>query len=183
MPDRAIFLFDGPNFYKNLKQADLLKWPIDYQKLAHKLAGPRAIIDIIYFTSPTDSVTDATNYANQQRFLAAMRTNGITIKLGKLVKRKQFCPLCNRNFNLKVEKSVDVQLAMEIILGAAENRWDTAYIATCDSDLIPAIAYARSKNKKIFLLLPTGAKCYAVGQTCDSTIEISQTTVKSCQIS
>lgn len=182
MQDRAIFLFDGPNFYKNLKQADLLKWPIDYQKLARKLAGPRVIVDIIYFTSPTDIVTDTINYANQQRFLAAMRNNGITIKLGKLVKRKQICPICGEYFDFKTEKSVDVQLAMEITLGAIEDKWDTVYLATCDSDLLPAIDYARSCGKKIFLMLPTGAKCYSVKQSCDSTINISQSIIQSCQV-
>ena len=180
MPNRAIFMFDGPNFYKNLKRAHLVHYPLDYQKLAAKLAMNREVQAILYFTSPTDNQGEPENYAAQQRFFAALRRHNIQLKLGHLRKIEKDCPLCGRAFSLKVEKSVDVQLAIEIVLGAVQDAWDTLYIATCDSDMIPAIKYARSCGKKVFLMLPTGAPCYGVGQECDATIEISKEIILDC---
>ena len=72
-------------------------------------------------------------------------------------------------------------LALEIALGAAGDKWDTAYVATCDSDIIPAIDFARSQGKKVFLLLPDGANCYSVGRACDASIKITQQTINDSQ--
>ena len=182
-PERAVFLFDGPNFYKNLKKANLSKGHLDFWAFARNLSGPRTLLDVMFFTSPTDSAHDAENYAKLQKFFAAVQQSGVILRLGKLVHRKNKCPICKKDFSFKTEKSVDVQIAIEIVLGAAEDRWDVLYLASCDSDLIPAIEYVRSKGKKVFLMLPDGAPCYSVGNACDSTIRITQGTLDAAQAS
>lgn len=181
MADRAAFLFDGPNFYKNLKYSGIDRGHLDFMRLAQRLAGPREIVSVVFFTSPTDQLSDAENYANQQRFFAALQKSGVDLRLGKLVMRSKQCPLCEQFFRFKTEKSVDVQLALEIALGAADDRWDTAYIATCDSDIIPAIDFARSKGKKVFLMLPCNARCHSVGTACNTSIKITQQIVDESQ--
>lgn len=179
--ERAIFLFDGPNFYKNLKQCHLNKGHLSYSKLASNLAGQRHIQSIIFFTSPTDSKADPQNYVSQQRFFAALKNDNVTLKLGKLVKRNEICSNCRHIHDFKVEKSVDVQIAMSLVLGAINDEWDTVYLASCDSDLIPAIDYVKSTGRNIFLLLPSGSKCYGVGRACTSTIPIRQNDIDLAQ--
>lgn len=181
VPDRAIFLFDGPNFYKNLRTSGINRGHLDFMKLAQKLAGPREVVDVVFFTSPTDQLSDAENYANQQRFFAAIQKAGVDLRLGKLVMRSKQCPICEKYFKFKIEKSVDVQLALEIALGAADDKWDAAYVATCDSDIIPAIEFARSKGKKVFLMLPDKAPCHSVGTACNTSIKITQQIVNESQ--
>lgn len=182
LQERAVFLFDGPNFYKNLKSSGIERGHLNIFKLATNFAGPRHVQDVIYFTSPTDSASDAENYIAQQRFFAALQASGATLKLGKIVKRSMVCPSCNVKYEYRVEKSVDVQIAMELVLGCIEDRWDVAYLITCDSDLIPAIKYVRDKGKKVFLLLPQGARCYSVGNECNATIPIKQMHIDSAQV-
>ena len=181
MENRAVFLIDGPNFYKNLRRCGLERGHLDFTRLAENLSGPRTVAGVVFFTSPTDRESDAENYANQQRFFAALQKSGVDLRLGKLVVRNKVCPLCDQSFKFKTEKSVDVQLALEIALGAAGDKWDTAYVATCDSDIIPAIDFARSQGKKVFLLLPDGANCYSVGRACDASIKITQQTINERQ--
>ncbi len=181
MENRAIFLIDGPNFYKNLRFCALERGHLDFMRLAENLSGPRKVVGVVFFTSPTDRASDADNYANQQRFFAALQKSGVDLRLGKIVVRNKVCPLCDQSFQFKTEKSVDVQLALEIALGAAGDKWDTAYVATCDSDIIPAIDFARSQGKKVFLLLPDGANCYSVGRACDASITITQKTLNGSQ--
>ncbi len=93
--DRAVFLFDGPNFYKNLKQCHINKGHLSYSSLASNLAGQCHIQGIIFFTSPTDSTSDSQNYVSQQRFFAALRNDNVILKLGKLVME---LPLFKRTF-------------------------------------------------------------------------------------
>jgi hypothetical protein len=62
------------------------------------------------------------------------------------------------------------------------NDYDVAYLASCDSDLVPAINFVRNYGKQVFLLLPNGAKGYAVGGACNTTIPINQTTIDAAQI-
>jgi len=48
-----------------------------------------------------------------------------------------------------VEKGADVQIAVDLLIGAYENLYDTAILVSSDTDLIPALAKARSMKKKI----------------------------------
>jgi len=47
------------------------------------------------------------------------------------------------------EKGVDVQLAVDLLVGAYENKYDTAIIISSDTDLLPAIKKIKMLNKKV----------------------------------
>ena len=47
------------------------------------------------------------------------------------------------------EKGVDVQLAVDLLVGAYENTYDTAIILSSDTDLIPAIKKVREIGKSV----------------------------------
>ncbi len=181
MLERAAFLFDGPNFYKNLRSSGIEKGHLDYIKLAQRLAQRRRIVSVDFFVSPVDRLSDSVNYANQQRFFAAIEGSGVKLHLGRLVENRKQCPCCGETPRFKIEKSVDVQFAIWLTTGAVEDKWDVAYIATCDSDMIPAINLSISRGKKIFLIMPQGARCYGVGNVCTSTIKITQDVINECQ--
>ena len=46
------------------------------------------------------------------------------------------------------EKGIDVKLATDLIVGAVDNKFDTAIIVSSDSDLIPAIDWVRHRGRK-----------------------------------
>ena len=46
------------------------------------------------------------------------------------------------------EKGIDVKLATDLVVGAVDDRYDTAIIISSDSDLIPAIDWVRKKRRK-----------------------------------
>ncbi len=47
------------------------------------------------------------------------------------------------------EKSVDVKLAIDMLIGAYENRYDTAILISSDTDLIPAIKHIKYLGKEV----------------------------------
>ncbi len=174
---------------------NLNKKHLNYRKLSENLSLGRNITDVIFFTSPTDRITDAVNYQNQQKFFTKLQQSNTSLKLGNLVTRNIRCPVCTTapvicdncksQLAIKTEKSVDVQIAMEIVVGCVTNTYDYLYLASCDSDLIPAIEFAKRQGKIIFLLLPeNNGKCangYAVGNVCNNTIHINQLKIDAAQ--
>jgi uncharacterized LabA/DUF88 family protein len=188
---RALFLFDGPNFYRNLKNGKIDRGHLNFRKLAENLSMNRTIIDVIFFTSPVDRITDKTNYQNQQKFFAALAKSGVTLRKGNLISRRISCRKCLANpiickhcdtpLVVKQEKSVDVQLAMTMVTRCMNNDYDVLYLASCDSDLVPAINFVTSYRKQVFLLLPLNAKGYAVGEACNIIICIDQQKIDAAQ--
>ena len=47
------------------------------------------------------------------------------------------------------EKGTDVKIAVDLIIGAVDNLYDSAILVSSDTDLIPAIRYVKYKDKKI----------------------------------
>lgn len=46
------------------------------------------------------------------------------------------------------EKGIDVKLATDLIVGAVDNKYDTAILVSSDADLVPAIDWIRQRAKK-----------------------------------
>ena len=190
--ERALFLFDGPNFYKNLMSSALKKGHLDFFRLSSNLAMDREVVAVKFFTSPVDQNTDADNYKKQQIFFVYLTSSGVDLCSGHLVKRNikcnkckaspVVCKDCGEQLVIKTEKSLDVQIAMASVLGAVQDEYDCLYLASCDSDLVPAVKFVREQGKKVFLLLPDGAKGYAVGEVCSGTIPITQEKINAAQV-
>ncbi|TSC89135.1 MAG: Uncharacterized protein G01um10143_516 [Parcubacteria group bacterium Gr01-1014_3] len=46
------------------------------------------------------------------------------------------------------EKGTDVKIAVELVVDAVDNKYDTAIVISSDTDLIPALEYVRKNKKK-----------------------------------
>lgn len=55
----------------------------------------------------------------------------------------------------QVEKAVDVMLAVDLVIKAQRNEYDTAYILSADGDYTPAAEFSRSLGKKVFAVSAT----------------------------
>ena len=73
----------------------------------------------------------------QQKFLAGIDGEGFDIKLGRIM----------YDGHIR-EKGVDVKLGIDMVIGAADDIYDTAILITSDTDLIPAIKYIRNGKGK-----------------------------------
>lgn len=75
---------------------------------------------------------------SQQKLLSGLENDGYEIKKGKIVYDNEIR-----------EKGVDVQMAIDLVIGAVENLYDIALIVSSDTDLIPAIKYIKLKGKTV----------------------------------
>lgn len=146
-----------------------------------------------YYIGQVTQTGNAQLYADQRRFLASLTAadKRITVHLGRIETRpaKSDCAdellrylgnlktridttvrndlfaLAHRHKTVRVmvEKAVDVMLAVDLVVMAQQNAYDTAYILSADGDYTHAAQFVRSLGKKVFAVAATnGAQLAAV---------------------
>jgi uncharacterized LabA/DUF88 family protein len=144
--ERVFIIIDGNNFYHRLKEtfsSETRLLNFCYQDFANWLARGRKIICKKYCVGVVRAKPDDKKgqqmRMNQQKLFAKLRKDGWILEYGYLLS-------ADGKYH---EKGVDVQIASDILIGAYENLYDTAILVSSDTDLIPALAKAREKEKKI----------------------------------
>ena len=141
--ERVFIIIDGNNFYHRLKELKLINLLFfDYEKFVSFLIGRRLLVSNNYYIG---AIREERNnpkskelMRGQRKLTGSLQRDGWIIKFGHMLKADGYH-----------EKGVDVQIAVDILVGAYENFYDTAILVSSDTDLIPALAKAREKGKKI----------------------------------
>ncbi len=141
--ERVFLIIDGNNFYHRLKEAELKGLlGFDYAKFAQFLVGKRVIVMRRYYIGAIreerDNPKSKELMVGQQKLVGRLQNQGWELMFGHMLKADGYH-----------EKGVDVQIAVDILIGAYENLYDTLILVSSDTDLIPALAKARSMNKKV----------------------------------
>lgn len=134
--EKVAIYIDGGNTYRKLKDLGLPDEGrrFDFNAFANHLVGDRELVSKRYYVGQLRN-TDKTEKSEmlvrkQQIFLETLRAANYDVKLGKIM----------YDAGRIREKGVDVKLAIEIVIGASDNLYDTA--------LIPALKYAVNGKKK-----------------------------------
>lgn len=85
------------------------------------------------------------------------------------------CPNCNQQLRKMVEKGVDTGIVTEMMQGAWDNIYDVAVILSSDKDIIPAVDYLGTRNKKI-IHASFGNSGMHLSQKCWARINLSKFT-------
>jgi uncharacterized LabA/DUF88 family protein len=209
-PDRAILFVDGNNFYHGLKTAGVHnQGQLDFAKIARKVLGPRQWDGLRYYVGQVRQTEDHLLYAQQRAFMARQRglDGRISFHMGRLehkpakdgcaseladylsrlhvtidaTVRAALVDIAKRHKGtVIVEKAVDVMLAVDLVILAERNEYDTAYVLSADGDYTHAVTFVRSKGKRVFALsAQSGAQLAAV---VDTFIRIDAAWVKDCYI-
>ena len=137
--ERVAIYFDGSNTYNKLKKLELPEEDkrFDFAAFAAHIAGERKLISKRYYVgivrNHDNSEKSEKLVRKQQQFLETLRSTGFEVKSGKIM----------YDGGRIREKGVDVKLALDLVIGAADNLYDTAIVISSDTDLIPAIKYIR----------------------------------------
>jgi len=74
----------------------------------------------------------------------------------------------------KVEKGVDVNLAVDLVTLAFENKYDVAMIISNDGDFVPAVKKAQAYGKKVYNVMFPQCDAHHLTKICDKTIYINK---------
>lgn len=148
--NRAFVFIDGNNFYFKLKElssqiggkVSLLGF--NFFDFAQQIVKPNNLVGVRYYIGALKRQrgNDKSEklYADQQKLLASLQRQGITVTLGQLIQHP------DKTFH---EKGVDVRLAVEMIRLARSGAYDVAYLLSSDTDLVAAVEEVKSLGKKL----------------------------------
>ena len=162
--ERIAIYFDGSNVYNKLKKLGLPEEGkrFDFSAFVAHMVGERELISKRYYVgivrNHDNSEKSETLVRKQQQFLETLRTTGFEVKAGKIM----------YDGGRIREKGVDVKLAVDLVIGAADDLYDTAIIVSSDTDLIPAIKYARFKKKNVEYVGFAGTPSFGMIRECSS---------------
>jgi len=205
---RVFAYFDGSNFYHylranygitNIRFLDITNQLLDLQK--------EELVKIKYFNSPVNQQENSIAYAAQQKFFESLkRTPLLELHLGKLVTRSLNkvrikcktcghqhadsinCPKCRCAIPIEscqrtIEKGVDVQLAINMLIDAIGNRYDIALLFSGDADFCPAVTYiCKQLNKEVIYCHFPSPKTGELLQKCSASRLITLDIVKKAQL-
>jgi len=150
MDNNGFVFIDGSNFYFKLRDltskfdAKISLLNFDFAKFAKWLAGDNNLIGICYYIGAlrrqVGNVKSEQMYNDQQKLFRKLQKQGAQIALGQLIRHP------DKSYH---EKGVDVQLAVEMIRFARQDRYDIAYLVSSDTDLAPAVEEVKALGKRV----------------------------------
>lgn len=143
---------DGFNFYFGvLQDSPQWKW-LNIQSFCEELRKDEEVAEVNYFTAIIDPRFHKSERRDRQkRYLEALQSlSKVTITLGKYQDRQVTCRArCREVYSVPEEKKTDVNIAIQMIDCALQNRADQITLISGDSDLEPAIKWIRENHPKI----------------------------------
>ena len=141
MSERVSVYVDGFNLYYGLcakRWSRKFKW-LDVGKLAENLLLPhQTLVGAHYFTARISGPPKRVK--RQTTYLDALETlDTCTIHYGHFLANWRVCSNCGHRHLVPEEKMTDVNIAVEVLSDAAQNRFDTAILVSGDSDMAPIV--------------------------------------------
>lgn len=157
--ERVISYIDGFNLYFGLKSKGWRRYYwLDLQKLSQNLLKPYQSLECTkYFTARISGQAD--KQKRQTTYIEALETlPDFRIFYGKYQHISRRCRQCNFVEEVPIEKMTDVNIAVELLSDAFQNKYDAAYLISADSDLVQLIDTLKSllPHKRIIVAFPPG---------------------------
>lgn len=164
--ERVAIYIDGSNTYNKLRTFGLPEKTKRFSlaNFVAYLLGERELVSKRYYVGIVKNHDNSEKgdllVKGQQKYLEGLRTEDFDVKPGKI--------MYDGKDRIR-EKGVDVKLAVDLVIGAADNLYDIAIVVSSDTDLIPAIKYARKGKKKIIEYVGfAGAPSFGLIKECNS---------------
>ena len=157
--EKIICYIDGYNFYHATK--DKPSANINLYSLAESLLGSgvghkgeKQLEAVKYFSAyatwrPKDMV-------KHRHYVGELERVGCQVVMSHFKSKITNCWQCNKQTKTHEEKETDVRITLQIFEDAVDDKFDTAFILSGDSDIVPAIQKVRARypEKRILVVLP-----------------------------
>jgi len=174
---KAVVFIDGSNWYHKLRKLLSVGVPscqseirppvhFDLRGFVEQLVNPDIPSLVRYYIGKVRRIQGDEKseqlYTDQQRLIGFLQTQRITIGFGHLI------PYPDGVFH---EKGVDVLIAVEMIRFAREDHYDSAYLISSDTDLVPAVLECRRLGKEvIYVGSSLHGQSFGLTKACQRTI-------------
>jgi len=155
--ERVIAYIDGFNLYYGLRSKGWKRfyW-LNLQTLSQQILKPhQRLVYTKYFTSIVNR--PVSKHRRQSLYLEALQTlPDFRTYYGHFLENTVTCRSCRHSYQTHHEKMTDVNIAVELMVDAFEDSFDTALLISADSDLIPPIQAVQRlfSSKRIVVVFP-----------------------------
>jgi uncharacterized LabA/DUF88 family protein len=143
MPQLSAILIDGSNFYFKLKDLGLdNQLNFNFRKFTKRIALKCKNVSTTYYIGAVRTKSDFHTrklHAKQQKLFQYLSSQDIKYSLGYLLESN----------GVVHEKGVDIQIAVDMLIGSYENKIDRIILISSDTDLIPAIKQVQKLGKYV----------------------------------
>jgi len=169
----AVFI-DGNNFYFGLRKLygvnKSLKY-FDFQDFANFFAGEGKVVGIYYYNASLDREFDSKKFQSQKEFFSKLRQiPNFHLVLCKLLKRN--IPGTSKHYY--IIKEDDINMAVDMVDGSADNKFDLAILVSGDGDFVPAVRSVKKRNKRVENIYFTGSSSRSLKNHCDKSFELTK---------
>lgn len=177
---RVISYIDGFNFYFGLKSKGWKKYYwLDLVGMSSALLKPgQALQHCHYFTARIRNTGGNNRDANRQSlWLDALGTlDKQTSHYGHYLQKQKNCRSCGAQWTTHEEKMTDVNIAVQLLSDAYEDKFDTALVISGDSDLTTPIKMVleRFPKKRIIVAFPPGRSSHQLRTTATASFTIGE---------
>ena len=175
--ERVIAYVDGYNLYYGLREKRWKRfyWLNIQAMVGHLLKLPQTLLATKYFTTIVRQ-PDAKRRL-QAVYLEALRTlSDFQIFYGHFLSDAVVCRNCGYTYEAYHEKMTDVNIAVELMTDAFQDRFDMALLVSADSDLISPIRSVQSlfNSKRVVVAFPPDRSSKAIIQTASGHIYVGR---------
>lgn len=185
---RIITYVDGFNLYFGLKDSRFKKYYwLDLPALSVALLkSDQQLAATHYFTARIRTngrnADDAKRQTNYIDALAAQ--DNLTVHEGHYLEKTQRCNGCGATWKAYEEKMTDVNIAAQMLADAYEDRFDTAFIISGDSDLTTPIQQVRRRfpNKRLIVVFPPNRQSAQLKKAANGFLSIGEDKLRQNQL-
>jgi uncharacterized LabA/DUF88 family protein len=163
--ERVIAYVDGYNLYYGLhdKRWKWFYW-LNVQAIAKGMLKPhQTLVATKYFTTVVARPED--KRLRQAAFLDALSSlTDFSIYYGQYLSSQVICKSCGHTYTTYHEKMTDVNIAVEMLADAFQDKFDTGMLVSADSDLTgPVLAVRRLfPHKRIVVAFPPNRTSFSL---------------------
>jgi uncharacterized LabA/DUF88 family protein len=176
-PPAVEIFVDGSNFNRACDREGI-SFRVDMNLLATRLSRGYHFVQLRYYSAPLANVRSPAFRAQQTFFGQLRRSRRIELVLGRHEPRRD-----RYGQRYHVEKETDVNLAVDMVVGAYEDRFDVAMLVAGDTDYVRAIRAAQARGKRIvWCHLPAQKHTHQLAQLCDQRCELDEKFLRTCAL-
>jgi|ERR1051325_118650 uncharacterized LabA/DUF88 family protein len=186
--ERVVAYVDGFNLYFGLRSKGWRRfyW-LDIGEMAEHLLKPgQELVGVKYFTSRvSSSPADPDQDKRQNTYLEALATLPQTsLYFGHYLSKQVECRNCGARWTKQEEKMTDVNIAMELLVDAQQDGFDTALLVSADSDLTGPVVKVRTlfPKKRVVVAFPPDRVSERLKREANAWINIGKDAIRAHQL-
>ena len=177
--NRVISYIDGFNLYFGLKAKGWRKYYwLDLVALSRAFLKPYQQLEHChYFTARVNDGSPSQSSKRQALWLEVLEAQtDLTTHFGHYLSKEKRCKQCGATWTTWEEKMTDVNIATQLLSDAYEDRFDTAFVVSGDSDLTTPIKRIRERfpTKRVIVIFPPARRSAQLRQTANGCVVMGE---------